>query len=389
MTSKAVITSSYSYVDTQPALNQLVEQIRTSEKIALDTEADSYHHYFEKVCLMQLTLDDRNFIIDPLCDIDMSLFLNLLSQKKLVIHDAGYDLRIMRSSFAFRPHNEIFDTMAAAQLLGYEKFGLTAMLESFFNIKMSKKGQRSDWSKRPLKSSQLQYAIDDTRFLIPLAEKLKDELIRLDRLHWHKQSCENVMRSAMQEKTEQDNERVWRIKGTSRLIPQQLQFIKTLWFWRDKLARKVDLPAFRIMGNDKIIKLALWLVSNPNVPLKKSPNLPRNCKGQRLQSLEKAILKAKNTPPEKWPGPLKRPQNNYYRKDCKELITALRDERTKIADKLGIAPQTLASAATLTNIAYKRPQNIEQMIKAGPMMPWQAQILETPVKKVLSRFSPA
>jgi ribonuclease D len=388
MTSKAQAAPFYSYIDTQAALGDLIEHITKSPMVAIDTEADSYHHYFEKVCLIQLTLDGQNYIVDPLSDIDLSQFLNLLSQKQLIIHDAGYDLRIMRSSFAFRPHNVIFDTMAAAQLLGYEQFSLVALLKRFFEVDLSKKGQRSDWSKRPLKKTQLEYAVDDTRFLSPLAEILKSELIKCNRLDWHQQSCENVMRSALLEKNEQDPDKIWRVKDTSRLSGEQLRFVKALWFWRDQQARENDLPAFRIMGNEKILNLALWAQKNPHAPIENSPDLPRTCKGPRLKTLKNTIQKAQNTPREHWPESPKRFCNHKYLPNCKELIDALRAERVKIAYKLGIAPQTLASTATLANIAYKRPENIEKMIEVGPMMPWQAQILEPTAQKLLNQFPP-
>lgn len=388
MTQNAEPAPSYSYIDTQSALGDLIEHIRKSPMVAIDTEADSYHHYFEKVCLIQITLDNQNYIVDPLCDIDLSQFLNLLSQKQLVIHDAGYDLRIMQSSFGFRPHNKIFDTMSAAQLLGYEQFGLVALIKRFFNINLTKKGQRSDWSRRPLKNSQLGYAVDDTRFLLKLAEKLKDELQRLNRLDWHQQSCENVARSALLEKPQQDDDKIWRIKGTSRLKPRELIFVKALWFWRDQQARENDLPAFRIMGNEKILSLALWASKNPQKSVESFSELPRTCKGRRLNTLKNTIQEAQNTPQEQWPETPKRFRNHKYLPNCKELIDALRAERVKIADELGIAPQTLASAATLTNIAYKRPENIEKMIEVGPMMPWQAQILEPIVQKLLNQFPP-
>lgn len=388
MTSNAEPASSYSYIDTQSSLKALIEHIKRSQSVAIDTEADSYHHYFEKVCLIQLTLDGQNYIVDPLAGIDLSQFLNLLSQKQLIIHDAGYDLRIMRSSFGFRPHNIIFDTMSAAQLLGIERFSLVALIKRFFNIDLTKKGQRSDWSKRPLKKTQLEYAVDDTRFLLPLAEKLKGELIKLGRLDWHRQSCEHVMRSALLEKIEQDPDKIWRVKGTSRLSGEQLRFVKALWFWRDQQARENDLPAFRIMGNEKILKLALWVHKNPHAPIENALNLPRTCKGPRLNTLKNTIQEAQNTAREHWPQQPKRFRNHKYLPNCKELIDALRAERVKIADKLGIAPQTLASTATLTNIAYNRPQNIKQMIEVGSMMRWQAQILEPTVQKLLNQFPP-
>lgn len=388
MRTDAEAARTYSYIDTQSALGGLIEHIKKRQSIAIDTEADSYHHYFEKVCLIQLTFNSHNYIVDPLAGIDLSEFLNLLSQKQLVIHDAGYDLRIMRSSFGFRPHNTIFDTMSAAQLLGIERFGLVALINRFFKIDLTKKGQRSDWSRRPLKKTQLEYAVDDTRFLLPLAEKLKAELIKLNRLKWHQQSCENVARSALLEKNEQDPDKIWRIKGTSRLSGEQLRFVKALWFWRDQQARANNLPAFRIIGNEKMFKLALWAQNNPQASIERSPALPRTFKGRRLKMLKKTIQEARNTPQEGWPEPPKRFRRDKYPPNCKELIDALRAERVKIADKLKISPQTLASTASLTNIANKRPENIEQMIEVGPLMPWQGQILESTVQKLLNQYPP-
>jgi len=388
MRTDAEAARTYSYIDRQSRLGDLIEHLKKSHIIAIDTEADSYHHYFEKVCLIQLSFNGHNYIVDPLAGIDLSEFLNLLLQKQLVIHDAGYDLRIMRSSFGFRPHNTIFDTMCAAQLLGIERFGLVALIKHFFNIDLTKKGQRSDWSRRPLKKSQLEYAVDDTRFLLPLAEKLKAELIKLNRLEWHQQSCENVARSALLEKNEQDLDKIWRIKGTSRLSVEQLCFVKALWFWRDQQARENNVPAFRIIGNEKMFKLALWAQKNPDTEIENAPDTPQTCKGPRLNMLKKTIQEARNTPQEAWPGPPKRFRSDKYPPNCKDLIDALRTERVKIADKLEISPQTLASTATLANIAYKRPENIAQMIEAGLLMPWQGQMLESTVQKLLNQFPP-
>ncbi len=101
------------YIDTPSGLLDLVTRLEEAPEIALDTEADSLHHYFEKVCLIQLAAREENAIVDPLCGMDLSPLLALLARKPLLLHGADYDLRMMRMSFAFLPEGEVFDTMLA------------------------------------------------------------------------------------------------------------------------------------------------------------------------------------------------------------------------------------------------------------------------------------
>ena len=186
---------SYKYIDTVNTLKDLTLKVKKSKQVAVDTEADSLHHYFEKVCLIQLTINNTNYIVDPLAKLDLSDFLNNLSEKPLILHGADYDLRMLQSSFGFRPKNRIFDTMIAAKLLGYNKFSLAALVNHFFNITLKKQGQKSNWSKRPLSESQLEYASYDTHFLEEIAANLKDELKKLNRYNWFHETVDFMVQS--------------------------------------------------------------------------------------------------------------------------------------------------------------------------------------------------
>ena len=108
-------TRKYVYIDTNAKLKGLLGYLKDLNRIALDIEADSYHHYYEKVCLVQLTAHGKNYIIDPLSQTNIPEFLKAISRKELIFHDAGYDLRMLRSSFDFKLRGGIFDTMIAAQ----------------------------------------------------------------------------------------------------------------------------------------------------------------------------------------------------------------------------------------------------------------------------------
>ena len=217
----------YVYIQEPVALESLIQRIRGDKSVALDTEADSLHNYFEKCCLIQLSLGGEHFIVDPLSDLDLTGFLEALAEKPLIVHGGDYDLRMMRASMGFRTRGEVFDTMIAAQLLGFEQIGLASLIERFFDITIGKEGQKSDWSRRPLSEKQKLYAINDTRYLAELSQRLRGELAQRGRVQWHRESCR-----AMVDATERDNSRdpeeTWRVKGSGRLTPRQLAYLREI-----------------------------------------------------------------------------------------------------------------------------------------------------------------
>ena len=380
--------NSHIYVADQDAVDAVTSALGESDLIAIDTEADSFHHYFQKICLIQLTFDDKNYIVDPLADIDLSGFLEVLSGKTLIIHDAGYDLRMMLSSFDFLPKGPVFDTMQAAQLLGYEKFSLSALTERFFDVHLKKGNQRADWSRRPLSESLLEYASTDTHYLHEIAEKMADQLEELGRTEWHTEACVRAVASATNSIPPVDPDKVWRIKGVSKLPSIQLNLIRQLWHWRDKISQKADLPPFKIMGNNTIIELAHWAETHPKGSLVKTgPKLPRNCTGRRLAALEKAIEKAHKIPQEDWPTRRKAKRPGHQGPDCSHISEALIKKCRQIAEVLSIKPSTIAPRATIETIAKNRPHNMEKIIECTGMMKWQARLLAPAVQKTLKDFT--
>ena len=376
---------SHIYVDTKTSIKELITRAKQSSRIALDIEADSLHHYFEKVCLIQLKVGSASYIVDPLAGIDLTGLLKVLADKPLILHGGDYDLRMLREQYAFKPNSEVFDTMLAAQLLGYERYGLVAVVQKLFGITLSKAGQKSNWSKRPLTQAQLRYAGEDTNYLESLADKLKSELKRLGREDWHRQCCEFMVRSTDSGKTTKNNKDKWRIRGSSKLIPRQLTFVKEIWNWREKQAQIADRPPFKVMLNSLIMQLALWADSNPNTPLENGPKLPRNCRNKRLAMLKNAIRKAANMDETESPG--QRQSVPYKPLDPKtmEMIEALRRECSSIADRLKIDPSLLAPRASLTTIVYKKLRSLNEIIKSGSLMPWQAELIEPVVNKILKK----
>jgi len=375
--------STYIYVRDDAAMEKLIECIGASEKVALDTEANSLHNYFEKVCLIQLSLPGRHYIVDPLCgELDLTSFLEALAEKPLIVHGGDYDLRMMRASMDFRPGREVFDTMIAAQLLGMEQIGLAALIEQFFGIAIGKEGQKSDWSRRPLSEKQLCYAVNDTRFLDQLAGRLSHELSERGRVDWHRESCRAMVESTGRDSA-RDPEETWRIKGSGRLSRLQLAYLREIWRWRDQYARRANVPPFKVFGNEQIFEVLLWAESHPGIPLHRGPKLPRNIVGARLIALEEAILRAGGMSSAQWPERLKRDRDQALSNQCKEQIDALRAECARIAKELNIAASTMAPRAALQAIARSGPRNLDEIIKSSGLLRWQAELIQGAVDKIL------
>lgn len=371
----------YIYVDNAEALARLTEAMRDTARVGLDTEADSLHHYFERVCLIQLSFSGANYIVDPLAGVPLAGFLEVLSQKELILQGADYDLRMLKQSFEFRPSAAVFDTMLAAQVLGLEKIGLAALAEKFCGVLLSKSGQKSDWSKRPLPEKLLAYASDDTKYLEAIADAMTGCLQELGRMEWHRECCERAVRiSGLPGKN--DEKDPWRIKGTSKLAPKVLAFVRELWKWRDEEARERDRPVFMIMLSENVIELAEWCAKNPGEPLQQGPAFLKRVTGEKLARLENAIRCAENIPPAEWPEPVKR-MKFFGERPSEEKVEALLAASRTIAEGLRISPSFLASRAAITAVVRNEPRSVERVMETSGLMHWQTELVMPAIKTVL------
>ncbi len=371
----------FRFIQTQAELDGLTEKLQKAASIALDTEADSFHHYFQKVCLIQLSFDQTNVIVDPLAGLDLSGLLGVLAEKGIVLHDAGYDLRMLKKDFGFFPRGQIYDTMLAGKLLGLKRLGLEGMLEDVLGVEINKVSQRADWSARPLSENLLSYAASDTHHLLMLWDALEEKLQRLGRLSWHRESCQ---RAAMEHQQTENRENQWRIRGSRELSRRGLEFLKSLWYWRDEQSQKSDVPAFRIIGNEQLLSIARKAQYQENPSVETIGKLPRNLRGSRLGTLQKALERGLPGDADGWPEQLKAERSN--RPDVRILrrIDYLRNRCQETAEGLGLQPETIASRSALGRIAAGPDADLERLIEEGVLMRWQARLL---AEAVMSAFS--
>jgi len=246
-----------SWIRTPEALADLARSFAESRTIALDTESDSLYHHFEKVCLVQVATDrGEAFLVDSLEVRDLSPLGPALADPGIVkiLHGADYDVTTLRRDFGFTFAN-LFDTMIAARILGMPGIGLAAVAEAELGVTLSKANQKDDWSRRPLTPQQEVYALADVQHLVALRERLVAKLEGLGRLDWVREECEAV--AALEPKVRGRNPEAYLgVKGARRLRPRQLAALRELHAWREGRAEQTDRPAFKILGNEMLRKLA-------------------------------------------------------------------------------------------------------------------------------------
>ena len=243
------------YLDTAEDVEAFMASIATTHAIALDTEGASFHKFVDRIYLLQLSTDERSAIIDPLPLGTPSALGRLVEDPRVevVFHDADYDLRLLHQDYGWRVTN-IFDTRIAAQLLGFPAFGLAALLEKYFGLKLDKKHQRADWSMRPLTAGMLDYAAQDTRHLLELRDLLRNELERKHRWAW---AAEEFLRLEGTRWAPDDPSSAFlRMKGARDLERRELARLRELLAWRDGIAAQLDRSTFRVVSNEVLFEMA-------------------------------------------------------------------------------------------------------------------------------------
>jgi ribonuclease D len=356
------------WIDRQAQLDAAMERIGSQPVVAVDTEADSLHSYFDKVCLIQISADNEDFVVDPLAKVDLARFGEILADSGTtkILHGADYDLRILHRDFGFTITN-VVDTMIAAQLLGYEAFGLAALLERHFGVKVNKVHQRADWAMRPLPPDMLDYAAMDTRHLIALASRLRDELVALGRWEW---ATEEFLRlEKIRHREAPEEEETWRrLKNLGNMDRRGLAIVRDLHEWRDGLARRADKPPFKIIGNDAILDLAREKpVDHPALEkVKAVSQYHRSRYGRELVGIVKKAMAIPETElPER-----NEPKAWIRDKALENRINKLKSVRDKIAAELKIDPGVLAPRHVLTAIA-----STGSLEEIPALRNWQRQVL--------------
>jgi len=360
------------YLDDKEAAGRFIASIANTRTIALDTEGASFHRFIDRIYLLQLSTREASAILDPLT-IGVPEGLGALLESRnveVVFHDADYDLRLLHQDYGWRVTN-IFDTRIAAQLLGIKAFGLAALLERFFGVKLEKKHQRADWSMRPLTQGMLDYAAQDTEFLLELRDRLGNELEKLGRSSWAAEEFKRLEGTQWGEEDARDA--FLRVKGARDLTRRQLALLRELVIWRDEVAGGLDRATFRVVSNETLLDIAR-LAPTSRAQLGAVKGMPRGILESRSADILAAVARGVAVPDSELPR-FPRAQRWERDPDFDDIVSRLKSVRDAAAVRLDLDPGVLSSRERLEAVARRRPKSVEELAEIPDLRRWQIEQL--------------
>lgn len=369
------------YLDAPVVLDDFLTSISDTQILALDTEGASFHRFVDRIYLLQLSTRNETAIIDPLPIGSPAGLGRLLEDPgvEVVFHDADYDLRLLHQDYGWNVRN-IFDTRVAAQLLGLKAFGLAALLERSFNVRLDKKHQRADWSLRPLTQGMLDYAAQDTIHLLELRDRLKDELESAGRWDWARE--EFSLLEGTRWPDEDPGNAFLRVKGARDLNRRELAVLRELVPWRDAIARQLDRATFRVLGNEQLLDIARKQPPSRDA-LAAIKGMPRGLLEARANEMLEAVQRGLAVPENALP---RFPKARRWDRDPEfdSRVNALKTVRDAVAAKLDLDPGVLCSRDRMEAVARRNPATLEELAEVAELRTWQRAVLGSDFVRALA-----
>ena len=367
-------------ITTATQLKLLVADLDRAGRFALDTESNSMYAYHYQVCLIQISTDEQDYIIDSLALRELDPLGELVQREdvEVTMHAAENDVLLLHKDFGWT-FGRLFDTLWGARILGWQRPGLASILKEQFGVELDKKMQRTDWGKRPLSARQLSYARMDTHFLLPLRDRIEQELRAAGRWEEAQEVFADLTRIRWHEK---DPATFWRLSGVRDLEPQQQAVLKALFDWREQRASQRNVPPYRVLRNETLVELARTQPRN-EAELMRVPGVPRRFPPHLARKLVNIIRKAQKAPVPAYPAR----QSSGQRPDDNAIARyeALRQWRTAKAAQRGVEPDVVMTNSVLMTIANANPASLEELGVLGVLGPWRLGEYGPDILRIISK----
>ena len=353
-------------VSTLDDLHKLARRLQKESLVAVDTESNSLFAYQEQVCLVQLSTRTDDWVVDPLAIGDLTPLASLFADPNIekIFHAAEYDILCMKRDFGFIFAN-LFDTMVTARIIGRKTFGLAAMLEEFFGIEVNKRFQRADWSIRPIPPDQLRYAQIDTHYLPALRDILVERLQEGGHLEESREAFDWLANLPVAEHAF-DPEGYWRINEARDFNRRQMAILRELYLLRDQLARRRDLPPFKIMGDSGLVKIAEAAPATFEDLRALGGGLSQHLLERQgsaiLSAVQRGLHATPPTPPHRTPRLDPVTQSRY---------DALHDWRKARAVERGVESDVIIPKEALWALARNAPRSMSELDQIPGIGPWK------------------
>jgi ribonuclease D len=340
----------YQYIETDQQLAEFCEEIKNAGYCTIDTEFVREKTYYPVLSLIQIASETQMACIDPLVVKDFDPLIALLQAPNLVkvFHSPDQDIEILYQRFSCMP-GPIFDTQLAAAVLGYEhQIGYADLVKQITGVQLEKKHTRANWNRRPLSADEIDYALDDVRYLLPVYQTLKSELESKNRGAWIEKDL-LTMTSVSSYLVEMAD--LWkRLKGVQKLKGVELQIARNLCQWREQMAQQKNLPRRWIVKDDVLIDVARL---KPSKLSDMDPVRDRNEKffTKHAETFLQLARDAQNAPESEWPSHEARNTMTSHQQALGDCLLAL---CRVIAEENKIALATLATRKDIDSLITNR-----------------------------------
>jgi ribonuclease D len=373
------IEPSYIVINNQADLPPLYKILSKEDSLGIDLESDSMFHYREKVCLLQISTRNNNFLIDTISIKNLTPLLPIFSNPSIrkIFHGADYDIRSLYRDFQIGI-TSLFDTQIAVKFLGITQTGLSYTLENRFGISIDKKYQRSDWSRRPLSKAMIKYAVQDTCHLLPLADILEKELHEKGRFSWFLEECDLLTR--VRPAVYKDEPLFLKFKGASKLDPRSIAILEGILRLREELAIKRDIPPFKILENSQILKMVKERPLSIDDLDALSPKQKMNIGKSILKSIQSGMEISENNLPV-----FPKSQRRHLGAVVTKNIDILKRWRERIGEKLGLDPSVICPNSLIEAIALMNHCSSEGFLELAELKKWQRDLYGREICDLLNR----
>lgn len=348
-------------ITTTPKLSELTARLDAQPRVGLDTEFLRERTYRAQLCLVQVSAVDLAACVDPLALPDLGALAAVLTSPAVVkvMHASRQDLEVLLPVAGLvRP---VFDTQIAASLTGLPaQIGYAELVRRLLGHELPKAHTRTDWSRRPLSAEQLDYALDDVHYLLPLAEQLQEQVRALGRSQWLEEELRSLEDPAALTINPED---AWqRLKGLNNLDPARARLARHLAAWRERSAIEHNRPRGWIL-EEPVLREMITQVPRSLAQLEAIPGMPPGLAKRRGTELLACVAAAEvpeptpALPPRARPDPVKT-----------ALVKRLAEIIQSVATELNVVPEVLATRRDLEQLAAGKQD-------AGVLSGWRRSVL--------------
>ncbi len=275
----------YKLIDTDKKLSAFRNYLHTNKitELAMDIEGEfNLHCYGEQLCLIQIFDGTEFTIIDPF-KISTGELKKLLESKIVkIFFDASSDRMLIYRQYKIQLKS-VLDLKYHVEVLNLEKRGLNSLLDAMLGIQVSKKFQMYNWTKRPINSAAMQYALEDVKYLFHLRDLLHKRIEEQGKIH-------DLISTIVQQDVDYDKKSIpaYRKRNSFKTLSAEKKALADqIYELREETAKKLNWPPANVLSNDNIIRLAKGSFGNVDIPI--NPRVRESDRQKLIQEIRKIL----------------------------------------------------------------------------------------------------